>query len=391
MRGVDEVLPRDELLELLQTEQQLVIKLGFDPTAPHLHLGHSVILNKLKIFQDLGHKIVFIVGDFTASIGDPSGKSKTRPALTDEQVQHNAATYAEQIYKILDRDKIEVVNNSNWLAAKSAKDLIKLASGQTVARMLERDDFAKRYKDKQPISIHEFIYPILQGYDSVAISADVELGGRDQRFNLLMGRELQKKYGLKQQAVFMMPLLEGTDGVQKMSKSLHNTIDLVDSAEDMYGKIMSISDNLMWRYYELLSFAEDDDINTMREKVTSGYNPKYVKVALAKEIVTRFHTTAAAENAAESFEKRFKQGKLPDNIPEVEVVIASDGASLAYAMKQARLVESSSAGIRMLKQGAVKVNSEKVSENLLLQCSDKAYLIQVGKRKIANVTIASAI
>lgn len=385
MRGVDEVIPEDDFREVLEQEQQLTIKLGFDPTAPDLHLGHSVVLNKLKILQDLGHKIVFIVGDFTASIGDPSGRSKTRPALTDEEINANAATYASQIYKILDKDKTQLVFNSSWLGKMTAKDLIQLTSGQSVARMLERDDFAKRFKDNAPISIHEFMYPLLQGLDSVEIESDIEIGGRDQKFNLLMGRELQKRFGKKQQAVLMMPLLEGTDGVKKMSKSLGNTIDLALSPTEMFGKIMSISDELMWRYYDLLSFRDSSEIIALKDQVADGANPRDIKYQLAIEIVTRFHSEKEANLAQEEFQMRFAKGQLPTEIPNVTIVSPEKELPLANILKEAKLAPSSSQALRLIKQGAVRIDQEKISDNVVISRRKERYLIQVGKRNIANV------
>ena len=387
LRGIDEILPESELVAKLKSDQKLIIKLGADPTAPDLHLGHSVILNKLKILQDLGHDIIFIVGDFTASIGDPSGRSKTRPALTKAEIEKNATTYTAQIFKILDKNKTKVLYNSAWLAKKSAKDLIELAAGQSVARMLERDDFAKRYKANAPISIHEFIYPLLQGYDSVEINADVELGGRDQKFNLLMGRELQKKYGKKQQSVFMMPLLEGTDGIKKMSKSLGNTIDIAALPADMYGKIMSISDDLMWRYFDLLSFRGSSEISKFKHDVAAGLNPRDIKMLLAYEIVARFHGENAAKEAEHDFTQRFSRGQLPADIPLKTVISADDSLPLAYVLKQAELVVSTSDGMRMLKQNAVRLNQKVINTNIELQNNGEQHLLQVGKRKVAKVML----
>ena len=387
LRGIDEILPESELVTKLKSDEKLTIKLGADPTAPDLHLGHSVILNKLKILQDLGHDIIFIVGDFTASIGDPSGRSKTRPALTKDEIEKNATTYTAQIFKILDKNKTKVLYNSAWLAKKSAKDLIELAAGQSVARMLERDDFAKRYKANAPISIHEFIYPLLQGYDSVEINADVELGGRDQKFNLLMGRELQKKYGKKQQTVFMMPLLEGTDGFKKMSKSLGNTIDIAALPVDMYGKLMSISDDLMWRYFDLLSFRGASEISKFKHDVAAGFNPRDIKMLLAYEIVARFHSENAAKGAEYEFTQRFSRGQLPADIPLKTVISADDSLPLAYVLKQAGLVVSTSDGMRMLKQNAVKLNEKVINTNIAMQNDGKQHLLQVGKRKVAKVVL----
>ena len=387
MRGVDEVIPEDSFVSLLEGDIVLTIKLGFDPTAPDLHLGHSVVLGKLKVLQDLGHKIVFIVGDFTASIGDPSGRSKTRPALTVAEIEENARTYANQIYKILDKDKTTLVYNSKWLGSMSAKDMIELTSGQSVARMLERDDFAKRFKANAPISIHEFIYPLLQGIDSVEIDADIELGGRDQKFNLLMGRELQKKYGKKQQSILMMPLLEGTDGVKKMSKSLGNTIDLSLAPSDMFGKIMSISDDLMWRYYELLSFRQQSDIDALKHSVTNGTNPRDVKFELALEIVARFHDADKAKNALHEFKQRFAKGELPSEIDTVILNNSGNSIPLANAIRDSGMAPSTSQALRLLKQGAVKINQVRIIDNKPLAPSEDLYLIQVGKRNIKNIKI----
>ena len=387
LRGVDEVIPEDSFRSILEGDTTLTIKLGFDPTAPDLHLGHSVVLGKLKILQDLGHKVVFIVGDFTASIGDPSGRSKTRPALTVAEIKENALTYASQIYKILDKDKTTLVYNSTWLGKMSAKDMIELTSGQSVARMLERDDFAKRFKANAPISIHEFIYPLLQGLDSVEIDADIELGGRDQKFNLLMGRELQKKHGKKQQAILMMPLLEGTDGVKKMSKSLGNTIDLALTPSDMFGKIMSISDDLMWRYYELLSYREQSDLDDLKQSVSNGTNPRDVKFELALEIVARFHDADKAKKALEEFKQRFAKGELPSNIDTVTLNNGGNSMPLANAIRDSGMAPSTSQALRLLKQGGVKINQERVVDNLQLEPSQDLYLVQVGKRNTKYIKI----
>ena len=388
LKGVDEIIPRQCFDDLLESEQKLVIKLGADPTASNLHLGHTVILNKLKIFQDMGHQVVFIIGDFTAAIGDPTGKSKTRPPLDSDDVTKHAATYAKQVFKILDPKKTIIKYNSEWLADKSATDIIKLAASQTVARMLERDDFAKRYSSNQAISIHELLYPLLQGYDSVAIDSDIELGGRDQKFNLLMGRELQKKFGKKQQCIFTMPLLEGLDGINKMSKSLSNTIDLEDGPDDMFGKIMSISDDLMWRYYDLLSFKSTDDINSLKSQVANGKNPRDVKILLAQEIVARFHDASAANNATVEFSQRFAKNEMPTEIDTVTISTADSELPLSYILKHANLVSSSSEGIRMIKQGAVKIDGEKVITNEFIAVMQDPFLLQVGKRRFARIKIA---
>ena len=389
MRGVDEILPKDDFLEAVASSKPLTVKLGFDPTAPDLHLGHSVVLNKLKLLQQLGHRIVFIVGDFTASIGDPTGRSKTRPALSRAEITAHATTYAQQIFCLLDPEKTEIRYNSDWLGSMTAKDLIALAAGQSVARMLERDDFAKRFADNTPISIHEFLYPLLQGYDSVAIEADIELGGRDQKFNLLMGRTLQKQYGQEPQVVMMMPLLEGTDGVQKMSKSLGNTIDIASSPDEMFGKILSISDTLMWRYYDLLSARADDEIAALRQSVAEGANPRDIKILLAKEIVARFHGEAAADMAATNFHARFSKGQLPSVIPEVQIQSHEATLPLSYILKQAGLVKSSSEGLRLLQQGGVRVDQQVVTENMTFAVDEQKILLQVGKRKIAWVQLST--
>lgn len=386
-RGTEEVLLEADLIEKLKEDRPLRIKLGCDPTAPDIHLGHTVILNKLRTFQDLGHEVIFLIGDFTGMVGDPSGKNSTRPALTREQVKANAQTYIEQVYKILDADKTRIEFNSDWLEPLGAAGMIRLASQQTVARMMERDDFKKRYGSGQSIAIHEFMYPLLQGYDSVALKADVELGGTDQKFNLLMGRELQKSDGQKPQTVIMMPLLEGLDGVKKMSKSANNYIGVNDPADEMFGKIMSISDELMWRYFELLSFRPLTDIEQLKQDVEQGKNPRDVKIALAKEIIARFHDDLAAEAAHESFIQRFQKGAIPDDIPELEIV-AGEGIGIANLLKEAGLVSSTSDAMRMIKQGAVKLDSEKIEDTRLQLSAGMTGVFQVGKRKFAKVTLA---
>ena len=383
----EEILPEKDFLEKINGDKKLRIKLGADPTAPDLHLGHSVILNKLKLFQDLGHTIVFIIGDATAKIGDPSGKNKTRPALSDEAVKEHAKTYESQIYKVLDKDKVELRYNSEWLDDMSATELVKIASCNTVARMLERDDFAKRYKANQPIGIHEFLYPLLQGYDSVAINADVELGGTDQKFNLLMGRELQKFFGKPQQSIMTMPLLEGLDGVNKMSKSLQNTIDIQDNPNDIFGKVMSVSDELMWRYFDLLSFKDADEISALKQAAADGENPKNIKVLLAKELVSRFHDEKSAEGAEIEFESRFKKGVISEDIAKVKLSSQDDFLPVAFVLKHAGLVGSTTDGVRMIKQGAVKVDGEKAVEGGKLAVTAKDYLLQVGKRRAAIVSM----
>lgn len=385
-RGADEVLIEAELIEKLKKGQPLRIKAGFDPTAPDLHLGHTVLINKLRQFQELGHQVLFLIGDFTGMIGDPTGKSTTRPPLTAEQVQENAKSYTAQVFKILKPEQTEVVFNSKWLTELGAAGMLKLAASHTVARMLERDDFTKRYKANQPIAIHEFLYPLLQGYDSVALKADVELGGTDQKFNLLMGRELQKQAGMPQQCVLTMPLLEGLDGVNKMSKSLGNYIGIAEAPEVIFAKIMSISDELMWRYIELLSFETLETIAQLKVQVAAGENPRNIKVGFAQEIVARFHSQADAEKALADFQTRAKGG-VPDDVPEISITIEGESVGIAQLLKLAGLVESTSEAYRVIEQGGVKLDSEKVT-NKNLQLNKTATLIaQVGKRKFAKITI----
>lgn len=384
-RGTDEILLEADLLEKLKEGRPLRIKLGADPTAPDIHLGHTVILNKLRLFQELGHEVIFLIGDFTGMVGDPSGKNSTRPPLTREQVLANAETYKEQVYKILDPAKTRIEFNSSWLEPLGAAGMIRLASKQTVARMMERDDFKKRYATGQSIAIHEFMYPLLQGYDSVALQADVELGGTDQKFNLLMGRELQKAEGQKPQAVIMMPLLEGLDGVKKMSKSAHNYIGVSEPANEMFGKLMSISDDLMWRYFELLSFRPLAEIEQFKQDVANGSNPRDTKIALAKEIITRFHDAASAESAHQAFVDRSK-GMIPDDIEEIELA-ASEGIAIANLLKDADLVSSTSEAMRMIKQGAVKMDGEKLEDSRMTLFAGTVAVFQVGKRKFAKVTL----
>ena len=386
-RGTDEVLPEDGLTAKLKLGRPLIIKAGFDPTAPDLHIGHTVLINKMRQFQQLGHEIVFLIGDFTGMIGDPSGKNATRPPLTPEEIQANAATYEAQIFKILDRHATRIEFNSNWMGSMDAAGLIKLAARHTVARMLERDDFNKRYTGGQPISIHEFLYPLVQGYDSVALKADVELGGTDQKFNLLVGRQLQQDYGQPQQIVMTMPLLEGLDGVQKMSKSLGNYVGITDAPGEMFGKIMSISDDLMWRYFELLSFRPIDDIAALKRAVDAGSNPRDAKFELGQEIVARFHDNAAAESAKQEFIARFQQGAMPDEISEV--TLESEGGSLgiAHLLKAAGLVSSTSDAFRMIKQGAVRIDAERVTDRALEIKAGTTAVFQVGKRKFARVSL----
>ncbi|MEQ5808884.1 tyrosine--tRNA ligase [Alteromonas sp. NFXS44] len=388
-RGTDEILPEEELIEKLKSGKTLTIKAGFDPTAPDLHLGHTVLINKLRTFQQLGHNVVFLIGDFTGLIGDPTGKNVTRKPLSKEQVLENAKTYQEQVFKILDKEKTQIRFNSEWMDALGAAGMIKLAASQTVARMLERDDFKKRYNGGQPIAIHEFLYPLVQGYDSVALKSDVELGGTDQRFNLLMGRELQKENGLSQQAVVMVPLLEGLDGVQKMSKSLNNYIGITDAPNDMFGKVMSISDDLMWRYYDLLSFRPLEEVAGLKAKVEAGANPRDIKIELAKEIIARFHDEAAAEGAHQDFIQRFQKNAIPDDMPEVSVAMDADGIAIGNLLKEAGLVGSTSDAMRMIKQGAVKIDGEKVEDTRLVITEAGEAVYQVGKRKFARVTLTA--
>jgi tyrosyl-tRNA synthetase len=387
-RGCEEILVEAELVERLKTGKPLRVKAGFDPTAPDLHLGHTVLINKLRQFQDLGHEVLFLIGDFTGMIGDPTGKNVTRKPLTRDDVLANAATYEHQIYKILDPEKTTVMFNSQWMGAMSAADLIQVAARHTVARMLERDDFNKRYAANQPIAIHEFLYPLIQGYDSVAMKADVELGGTDQKFNLLVGRELQKHYGQKRQVILTMPILEGLDGVQKMSKSLNNYIGINESPDDMFGKLMSISDELMWRYFELLSFRPLGEIEQLRQDIREGANPRDVKFQLGQEIVTRFHDKAAAEAAQANFIARFQKGAMPDEMPEL-IVGGDDGElGIARLLKEAALVSSTSDAFRMIKQGAVRIDGERISDKGLAIPSGSTHVFQVGKRRFARVTVS---
>ncbi|GGI69584.1 tyrosine--tRNA ligase [Shewanella gelidii] len=385
-RGTDEILLESDLVEKLKEGRPLRIKLGADPTAPDIHLGHTVILNKMRTFQELGHEVIFLIGDFTGMVGDPSGKNSTRPPLTLEQVAANAETYKEQVYKILDPAKTRIEFNSSWLEPLGAAGMIRLASQQTVARMMERDDFKKRYASGQSIAIHEFMYPLLQGYDSVALESDVELGGTDQKFNLLMGRELQKTEGQKPQTVIMMPLLEGLDGVKKMSKSANNYIGVSEPAGEMFGKIMSISDDLMWRYFELLSFRPLAEIEQFKADVAAGTNPRDVKIALAKEIIARFHDQAAAEAAHQEFINRFQKGAVPTNIQEMDIEVG-DGLAIANVLKQAGLVASTSDAMRMIKQGAAKIDGVKVEDTKQVMNAGLTAVFQVGKRKFAKITL----
>ncbi len=384
-RGAEEILLEQDLVERLKSGRVLRIKAGFDPTAPDLHLGHTVLINKLRQFQQMGHHILFLIGDFTGMIGDPTGKSATRPTLTREQVQENAKTYQRQIFKILDPDKTEIVFNSTWMGAMTAADLIELASRQTVARMLERDDFSKRYTGRQPIAIHEFLYPLVQGYDSVALKADVELGGTDQKFNLLMGRELQKQYGQPQQTVITMPLLEGLDGVQKMSKSLGNYIGIEEAPDDQFGKLMSISDDLMWRYFDLLSFRPLVEIKRLREEMQTGRNPRDIKFELAMEIVDRFHGEGSGAQARERFIARFAKSEIPDDLPEHELPV---GLGVAQALKEIGMVASTSEAFRHMKAGAVRLAGEVVDDKgAVLEAGE--FIIQVGKRRMAKINVTN--
>lgn len=389
-RGTDEIIPRDELQQRLRiaadSGKQLRVKAGFDPTAKDLHLGHTLLLNKLRAFQEAGHEAIFLIGDFTGMIGDPTGKNETRKPLTREQVEENAKTYREQVFKILDPERTTVEFNSRWLDPLGAEGVIRLAAHYTVARMLERDDFTKRYRDNQPIAVHEFLYPLLQGYDSVALKADVELGGTDQKFNLLVGRHLQQAHGQKPQAIMTVPILEGLDGVQKMSKSLGNYVALSDSPKDMFGKLMSISDTLMWRYYDLLSFRPLGEIAQLRRSVVDGANPRDVKMALGGEIVSRFHGAQAGEKARADFIAQFSQGALPQDIPEIQIA-AAGGLQIALALKQAGLVASNAEGNRMIEQKAVRVEQQRVDDRSLVLEAGKTYLLQVGPRRFARLKI----
>ena len=388
VRGADEIIPKEDFLTKLKGKKKLRIKAGFDPTSPDLHLGHTVLLNKMRLFQDLGHQIIFLIGDFTGLVGDPSGVNETRPVLSDEQLKKNAETYKSQVFKILDPDKTEVRFNSEWMNKIHPSEFIRLSSSQTVARMLERDDFAKRYKSQLPISIHEFLYPLLQGYDSVQLEADIELGGTDQKFNLLMGREVQKFYGTPQQSILTVPLLEGLDGVKKMSKSLNNYIALEDPYDEMFGKIMSISDKLMWRYFDLLSFKTDKQIESLKQEERNGENPRNLKFILAEEIVDRFHGEDSGSKAKEEFINRFQKGKLPEEVEAISLVIEGSSMTLPRVLKESSMVKSTSEAIRLIEQGAVKVEGEKVLKKDFPLSKGTAYLLQVGKRKIANILLS---
>ena len=394
-RGCDELIVEAELREKLKSGRPLRVKLGLDPTAPDLHLGHTVVINKLRQFQDLGHHVQFLIGDFTGMIGDPSGKNATRPPLSREQILRNAKTYQDQVFKILDANKTEVLFNSRWSDELGAAGLIGLAGKWTVARMLERDDFGKRYATRQPIAIHEFLYPLMQGYDSVAMKSDVELGGTDQKFNLLVGRELQKHYGQQQQCILTMPLLEGIRGVDKMSKSLDNYVGISESPEAIFGKLMSVSDELMWRYLELLSFESLETLAKWKKEVSGGRNPRDIKVLLAREIVARFHGAAAAERAQADFEARFKHGAMPEGIPEITVKVHGKSTpgkvpemAITKVLKESRLVSSASEALRMIEQGGVRIDGEKVTDKALSVKQGDTVVLQVGKRKFARVTLA---
>jgi tyrosyl-tRNA synthetase len=386
-RGAEEIIQREELVARLAKGKPLRVKTGFDPTAPDLHLGHTVLINKMRHFQDLGHHVMFLIGDFTGLIGDPSGKNIIRKALSAEEITENAETYRQQVFKILDPVKTEICFNSTWGEALGSAGMIKLASKYTVARMLERDDFKKRYATNQPISVHEFLYPLMQGYDSVAMRADVELGGTDQKFNLLVGRELQKDAGQEPQVILTMPILEGLDGVNKMSKSLDNYIGIDEVPDEMFGKLMSISDDLMWRYFELLSFKSMQDIEKYKQSVIDGANPRDIKFDLAMEIIARFHSTKAAEQSKENFIQRFRHGAIPDDMPEFESQAADGSLALVQVLKQTGLMASTSEAIRMITQGAVKIDGEKVADRDIELMPEKSYVIQVGKRKFARVSI----
>ncbi|RCX26632.1 tyrosine--tRNA ligase [Thioalbus denitrificans] len=389
-RGTEEILLEDDLRQRLASGRPLRVKAGFDPTAPDLHLGHTVLINKLRQFQDLGHEVMFLIGDFTGMIGDPTGKNVTRQPLTREQVIENARTYEQQIFKILDPERTLVMFNSSWMGEMKAADLIQLAARHTVARMLEREDFSKRYAGGQPIAIHEFLYPLIQGYDSVAMQADVELGGTDQKFNLLVGRQLQESFGQKPQVVITLPILEGLDGVQKMSKSLGNYIGINEAPDEQFGKIMSISDDLMWRYLELLSFRPLTEIEKWRREVEEGLNPRDVKFRLAGEIVERFHTREAAMQAQENFVSRFRHGALPEDMPELELGADPDSGGLALStlLKEAGLTPSTSEALRMIRQGAVRIDGERVEDAKAVIPAGSSHVVQVGKRRFARVRVA---
>ena len=385
-RGAEEIIPEESFLKQIKSKKKLRVKAGFDPTSPDLHLGHTVLLNKMKIFQDLGHEVIFLIGDFTGLVGDPSGVNETRPVLTKEQLDKNAETYKEQVFKILDPKKTEVRFNSEWMQNVDPSEFIKMLSSYTVARMLERDDFSKRYKSQQPISIHEFLYPILQGFDSVKLEADIELGGTDQKFNLLLGREVQKHYGQEQQSILTVPLLEGLDGVKKMSKSLGNYIALEDSPDDMFGKVMSISDDLMWRYFSLLSFKSSEQISEYKRDIEEGSNPRDTKFLLAEEIVERFHE-GLGKKSKENFINRFQKGNISQDLEEVVVTIESESELLTRILKESNLLKSTSEALRLIKQSAIKVNDEKVSDTKFMLKKGTSNLVLVGKKKAAKIIV----
>ena len=388
LRGIEEIIPKEEFLVKLKKNKTLRIKVGFDPTAPDLHLGHTVIINKMKLFQDMGHEVIFLIGDFTGSVGDPSGVNETRPVLSKSDLKKNSKTYQKQVFTILDPQKTEIRYNSEWMNKLEPSDFIKLASTQTVARMLERDDFDKRYKSQQPISIHEFLYPLLQGYDSAILKVDVELGGTDQKFNLLMGREVQKHYGLEQQSIMTLPLLEGLDGVKKMSKSLENYIAIEDKADDMFGKIMSISDELMWRYFDLLSFKDSAEINNLKKDQKNGENPRNIKFILAQEIVERFHGEKKSKSALNEFLNRFQKGNIPTNIEDISLTLSKDELILSRVLKDSKLTSSTSEALRMIKQGAVKIDGEKVLDSDHKITLNEEQIYQVGKKRFRRIKIA---
>ena len=388
LRGIEEIIPKDEFLANLKKKKVLRVKVGFDPTAPDLHLGHTVIINKMKLFQDMGHEVIFLIGDFTGSVGDPSGKNETRPVLSEEELKENSKTYQKQVFKILDPKKTEIRYNSEWMDKLTPGDFIRLASSQTVARMLERDDFDKRYKSQEPISIHEFLYPLLQGYDSTELRIDVELGGTDQKFNLLMGREVQKSYGMAPQSIMTLPLLEGLDGVKKMSKSLGNYIAIEDEQNEMFGKVMSISDDLMWRYFELLSFRSSKEIDDLKKDQVEGTNPRDIKFLLAEEIVARFHGEKGAKLAKEEFLNRFQKGNIPSDIEEISLTLEITELTLAKVLKESGLTKSTSEALRMINQGAVKIGGEKIEDSDYKISENSSNLYQVGKRKFSRIKIA---
>jgi len=387
-RGIDEFIGEEELIKKLAKKKRLVVKAGFDPTAPDLHLGHTVLINKLKHFQDLGHRVIFLIGDFTGMIGDPSGKNKTRPTLKSEDIKENAKTYKKQIFKILDPKKTEVLFNSAWCNKLGAEGIIKLAAKYNLARMLEREDFNTRYKNNQSIAIHEFLYPLIQAYDSIALEADVELGGTDQKFNLLVGREMQRAFDQEPQAVITVPILEGLDGVKKMSKSLHNYVGIDEAPEEMFGKIMSVSDDLMWRWFDLLSFRSNQEIADLKKEQKAGKNPRDIKILLAKELIERFHSEKDAQNAEEAFINRFQKGIIPSDIEEVSISIEGNEIPLPNLLKDVDLVSSTSEAMRMIKQGAVKIDDNKIEDPKATIKKNTSGVFQVGKRKIKKVSIS---